>query len=273
MDRIYVERIPIRHPERGFGRHIRHDSRSRQYRIARRDIPIKTVKHETHIGALDQGNLGCCVPSASLKALSYEPYWSLLNGQFAWTIDTVHQLYTVITKGDAFDGEWPPTDTGSDALGAGDALTKVLKWISGYEHGFGLNDLLVGVQTRPGIMGSNWYSSMTTPRSTGEVRISSSAYIEGGHEYCVDGVDAELKRVWFKQSWGENWSPLPGGSFWMSYATVDRLLQESGDVMFFVPLSAPAPTPTPVPGTTEQLSAQQLFDQIKGLAQQGGLQV
>lgn len=272
MDLIYAERIPVINPQRGFGRHVRHDPRSRGYRITRRETP-RTAQHVSRIGPLDQGDLGQCTGAAALKCLSYDPFYSQLNRRFQafrWDISTATQLYSFNTQNDSFAGTYPPEDTGSDGLASGDTLKK-LSWISGYVHGFGLYDLISGLQAGPVSMGSNWYSSMSTPTSSGEVRITSAAYLEGGHQYCLDGVDVAAQRVWGQQSWGAGWGPL-GGRFWMSYKTVQRLLAESGDVISYIPLSEPAPeSALPAAGSTTE--AQLLFDKIKGLASSMGLQV
>lgn len=270
MDLIYAERIPVITAQRGFGRHIRHDPRSRQYRVPRRET-IRSVQHTSNIPALDQGDLGQCTGAAALKCLSYDPFYSQLNRRFPafrWDISTATQIYSFNTQNDSFAGTYPPEDTGSDGLASGDTLKK-LGWISGYQHAFGFADLLSALQVGPVSMGSNWYSSMSTPTSAGEVRITSSAFLEGGHQYCLDGVDVAQQRVWGQQSWGPNWGL--GGRFWMSYKTTQRLLSESGDVVSFVPLSDPPPLPTPAPGSGA--TAQDLFDTIKAAAAGMGLKV
>jgi hypothetical protein len=273
MDFIYAERIPVINRARGFGRHIRHDPRSRLYRVPRRTT-INSIQHETNIGPLDQGDLGCCTAAAGLKLLSYDPHFHLLQGLFPWTMETVTSYYSKITNVDSFPGEFPPTDTGSDGLASGEAA-KQLNWISGYRHALGLDEMLSALQDGAVSVGTNWYSSMSTPRSTGEVRISTNAYLEGGHQYVSDGVDVPNKRIWFRQSWGDTWSPLPGGKFWMSWTTVDRLLKENGDVVQFVPINQQPPKPDvpDAPPSAEIPTAQELFDKMKAVASSLGLTV
>jgi hypothetical protein len=273
MDFIYAERIPVINPARGFGRHIRHHPQSRLYRVPRR-ATINSVQYETNTRPFDQGDLGCCTAAAGLKLLSYNPHFQLLQGLFPWTMETVTSYYSKITNVDSFPDQFPPTDTGSDGL-ASAAAAKELGWISGYQHAFGFDDMLSALQAGPVSVGTNWYSSMSTPRSTGEVRITANAYLEGGHQYVADGVDVPNKRVWFRQSWGETWSPIDGGRFWMSWATVDRLLKETGDVIQFVPINVQPPTPDvpDAPPTAEVPTAQELYDKLKATASSLGLKV
>lgn len=275
MDLIYAERIPVINAQRGFGRHVRHDPRSRRFRIpeAQRRQTVVSVQHTSRIGPLDRGSVGQCTGAAALKCLSYDPHYTQLTRRFPafkWTIETATQLYSMNTQNDSFVGEYPPDDTGSDGLASGETLKK-LGWIPGYYHAFGFDDLLTALQTGPVSMGSNWYSSMSTPTSAGQVRITSAAFLEGGHQYCLDGIDVPNQRIWGQQSWGPNWGPL-GGRFWMSYATVRRLLEEHGDVISYIPLSEPPPEPAPDPAAKPD-RGQELYDHIKVLAAEMGLKV
>jgi hypothetical protein len=270
MDVIYAERIPVINPARGFGRHIRHHPRSKLYRVPRR-ATINSVQHLTNVGTFDQGELGCCTAAAGLKLLSYDPHFRLLRSRLDWTMDEVVPYYSKITAADSFPGTYPPDDTGSDGL-ASAAAAKELGWISGYRHALGLEDMLSALQDGPVSMGSNWYSSMSVPRTNGEVRITANAYLEGGHQFVADGLDVPTKKIWYRQSWGESWSPLGGGRFWMSWATTDRLLNEAGDVVQFVPINEVPPQPD-MPSTVEVPTAQEFYDKIKETASALGLHV
>src|SRR5262245_14501855 len=60
------------------GRHVRHDPRSWNFAFgAVADTSrLASVRHESQIPTLDQGQLGSCTGNAATKCLSYEPFWS-----------------------------------------------------------------------------------------------------------------------------------------------------------------------------------------------------
>jgi hypothetical protein len=77
------------------------------------------------------------------------------------------------------------------------------------------------------LLGTNWYDSMLDVTNRGELVITPNAGVVAGHEYQAFGVDARDQRVWCWQSWGPNWGKRR--AFWLSFDTLDRLLDEQGD--------------------------------------------
>jgi hypothetical protein len=227
------------------GRHVRHDSRSRGFAYQPRNdrTSLKSATHVRRIPVLDQGDLGSCVGNASVGALGTDPHFAALSdlGQLTFDEPMAVDLYSACTAADDFAGTYPPEDTGTDGLTAAKVLVQ-RGLISAYTHTFSTNDALIALGDTPLITGINWYSSMDAPLSTGEVRITSQAYVRGGHEIEGAEIDTVDSRVWFWQSWGESFGLK--GRFWMSFSTWDRLLGEQGDVTVFTPRVL-APTPTP----------------------------
>lgn len=229
------------------GRHVRHDSRSRAFAYQPTSTTLRSAIHQRRIPVLDQGSLGACVAYSSAGALGTDPHFDLLADTLihSYGDEFCRALYHDLTAADDYAGTWPPDDTGSDGLTAGQVLL-ARKYISSYQHTFTTNDALLALGDLPLITGINWYSSMDEPLSTGEVRVTSQAYVRGGHEVEGSEIDVENRRVWFWNSWGTGFGV--GGRFWMSFDTWDRLLHEQGDVTIFMPLSvAPTPQPTPDP--------------------------
>lgn len=206
------------------GRHVEHDPRSLAYSAG--TAALRTVKYKRHGKPFDQGDLGSCTGNAIAGALMTEPFW--VSGRTLTENDAV-RLYGKATKLDFIIGAYPPNDTGSTGLAVAKAARKE-KLISGYAHAFGVNQALGALSLAPCIAGSGWYDSFDRPRSSGECAITASASVRGGHEYELFGLDVERRRVWCYQSWGPTWGALGDGTFWYSFDTFDRLLNEQGDV-------------------------------------------
>src|SRR5260221_221996 len=113
--------------------------------------------------------------------------------------------------------------------------------ISGYRHCFSRASMLAALQAGPVIVGMNWYQGFDQPGAGGLVSISGS--VRGGHEVVSRGVDMAAGLIEFDNSWGTGWGDA--GRFRMSFATLDRLLAEGGDVTVPLPLSQPPPQPVP----------------------------
>lgn len=225
------------------GRIVHHDPRSRQYAYkAAPGVTYASVQHTSHIGILDQGQLGSCTGNATVGALGCDPFYGTIPTPLAAQLDEqgAVAIYSAATRLDDAPGQYPPTDTGSSGLAAAKAA-QTQKLISGYRHAFTLADALAALQDTPVITGITWYSSFDTPDPSGLVSLTHGATIRGGHEICADGYDADKGIVWFRNSWGTGWGVQ--GRFCMTAATWAQLLANQGDVTVMVPLSSPPPTP------------------------------
>jgi hypothetical protein len=228
---------------RPLGRRVNHDPRNLAYPFkARRDVTYASVQHASHIGILDQGDVGACTAYATAGALGCDPFWGATATPT--TDAAILDFYAQETREDPFPGAYPAEDTGSDGTTAG-KVAKERGYISGYQHALTVGDALGALQQQPIIIGVDWWSSFDHPDATGLVKIASGATVRGGHEICVDGYDADKGLVWLRNSWGTGWAV--GGRFNMSVATLVQLLAKDGDATVFAPLTAPAPVPTPTP--------------------------
>lgn len=227
------------------GRNVNHDSRSRYFAfVAPKAIDLKTVIHQRNIPILNQGALGSCTGNATVGALGTTPMFESLPRTLSLDEALAVAIYSDATAIDPFRGQYPPDDTGSDGLSVAKVAQK-RGLISGYQHAFDLNSALAALMVGPVITGTNWYSSFDYPATGGLVTISSGAQVEGGHEFCVYGIDVENKEVLAANSWGQRWGNA--GTFRMSWDTWGRLLSEQGDVTIFVPLTQAPPNPSPTP--------------------------
>jgi hypothetical protein len=202
------------------------------------------VRWKREVPVFDQGNLGSCTGNAGIGCLSTDPFYATLPTGTKLDEAAAVDLYSAATVIDSAPGQYPPDDTGSDGL----SIAKVLKsrgLISGYQHTFTFTDCLKALTNQPVIIGTVWYDSFFNPSTNGEISIDPGSTVQGGHEYVLDEIDTANGRVGFTNSWGSSWGI--NGRGYMSYATLQRLLAEQGDVTVFVPVTKPAPTPVPTP--------------------------
>jgi hypothetical protein len=187
------------------------------YKATPRRLIGKT--HTSHIGILDQGNLGSCTGNATVGALGCDPYFATQK----LTLDEklAISVYSLATTLDDYSGAYPPTDTGSSGLAAAKSAQR-LGLISGYQHAFNLSAALTALQDGPIITGIDWYESFFTPSTAGLIAIQSRDTIEGGHEVCIDGYDDANQLVWFRNSWTDGWGVK--GRACMSVSTWAQLL-------------------------------------------------
>ncbi|WP_426561232.1 hypothetical protein ACPPVT_13975 [Angustibacter sp. McL0619] len=224
------------------GRHVNHDPRSRAFAHLASGRTLQSVRHTRHAPVLDQGSLGSCTGNALTGALASDPLYAGLPSGTELDEAKAVEIYSAATKVDPYDGDYPPTDTGSDGLSVAKVAT-TLGLISGYRHAFSLDDALDALQDGPVITGVNWFAGFDNPDGDGNVSISGA--IRGGHEIVVDQYDADHGRIGLTNSWGEGWGL--DGRFFMSTATWGKLLEQDGDATILVPANAPAPTPEPTP--------------------------
>lgn len=231
---------------RPLGRHIHHDSRSKMFRVVEPDRASISVEWARKIPVLDQGDLGSCTGNAAVGCVGTDPNHSALPASdgFIGTEDQAIAIYERATVLDGYAGQYPPTDTGSDGLSAAKACQEK-GWISGYTHALSVDDVIAGLQSGPGICGTNWHTGQDKPTTTGLVKPTGS--VRGGHEYECYKVDLNKGLLYFWNSWGTGFGV--GGMFNMSLDSMAQLLSEQGDATFFTPISQPAPTPTPTPST------------------------
>lgn len=243
---LYIKRYEPSDPR--LGRHVVHDSRSLSFQVQAEDTAVlKSAKHPGRIPVLDQGQLGSCTGNAAVGVLGTEPFWATdpvkavlsesnvdLNEKYAVAV------YSEATVLDPYPGSYLPTDTGSDGLSVAKILVKHGK-IAGYQHATSLAAVLTALTKQACMVGTAWRGDMFKPGPDG--RLKTTGQVEGGHEYKLDEIDVENKRIWMLNSWGPSWGL--GGRAWFSWDDFGHLLADDGDCTVFTPVTQPAPTPTP----------------------------
>lgn len=248
---IFKEQRPF-HPLLGGNVHL--DSRSWDYALQPKAVPIRSVRHEASIGVLNQGDVGACTGNAGTSCAYHLPFYVPGAPSWQYTPDEQGALawYSANTREDDYTGTYEPDDTGSDST----TTSKVAKEagiVSGYQMAGDLDSSLEALQDRPGITGIPWFTSMFNAPASGLLTVTVSSGLAGGHELCVDEVVAADAPgngtgevlVGGPNSWSSGWGAdgrwyLKASDWWM-------LRQQQGDAFFWTAASQPAPTPVPVP--------------------------
>lgn len=255
------------HADPRLGRHVRHDSRSARYAVGvlPRDA-IKKVHWARRIPILDQLDLGKCTAEAltgargtdnaagqGLTSVDISPAAAskssgfLTAGMHALDDTFSTAFYSVETRGDAYPGQYPPTDTGSDALGAMKAA-ELLALAIQYQHAFSYTAAVSAVQSGPLLWGTEWLNSMFDPDSKGYLVVDTSSGVAGGHELILSGYDPETDDWDIDNSWNESWGL--DGSAKITGAKLKYLLSQDGDATLPVwTVNSPVPVP-PTPPVT-----------------------
>lgn len=177
------------------------------------------------VTALDQGSLGSCTGNAVAHCLSTHPFGAMLAES-----DAV-RIYGRATEIDPWKGTYPPTDTGSNGESAWRAAIDLGYYSGTSSPVFSLEELQNALQKVPCALGTDWYSGFYTPARCGEMSLSGT--VEGGHEIAIVGWEAELKRVWIRNSWGPDWGVRRGeetGYAYFSAGTLQKLLNQGAEI-------------------------------------------
>jgi hypothetical protein len=234
-----VERIPeLPGAPYRLGRNVRHDPRSLRYAIA--GLPTSTLESrrwKRRIPVLNQGDLGSCTGNAATGWVGTDS--SARQGLTEYENMPVDEdlaiaLYSAATRFDDFPGDYPPSDTGSDGLSVSKALQSD-GLCSAYQHAFSLQAALTALQTGPVLFGTEWRAEMFHPATDGRLTIQGE--VAGGHEYLVDEIDVERKRIWLTNSWKDSWGV--DGRAYLTWEDADTLLGRRGDVTVPTPVAAP----------------------------------
>ncbi|QPO17118.1 cysteine protease [Gordonia phage Lilbeanie] len=218
---------------RAYGRKVNHDERSRRYGlVVNPRVELTSRDWPTAGPIIDQGDVGMCV-GASLAHLLNVCRTRDGGSQFLGHAEAL-DLYEDATKIDPFDGEYPPDDTGTDAV----SVCKVAQehgLVRVYNHAFGLRQTLLALQTGPVMAGFTWHEGMEEPDADG--RISATGEVLGGHQVVLSGIDTRAETVTVLNSWSADWGR--GGRAFLSWEDLRLLLADEGDITIPQPGGTP----------------------------------
>lgn len=122
--------------------------------------------------------------------------------------------------------EWPGTGyDGTSVRGGAKVLTK-MDLISEYRWAWDLETVLDALRyAGPVVVGTWWYSEMSTPDAKGIIRVGGNR--AGGHAYVLNGFNENRGLVRMKNSWGRGWGDK--GRAWIPFAHMERLIREDGE--------------------------------------------
>ena len=226
--------IPSKDPR--LNRHINHDPRSRNFAFDTSGLIVSDIVHKRHIGILNQEQTGSCTGNAGIGNLATDPLFAtipVVSPHYSLDEYGAQQLYSDAEVIDG-NGPFPPNDNGSSGLSIAKAL-KNSGVISGYQHVFTFQDALKVASIYPFITGTYWYRDMFTPDADGRAHITGD--LMGGHEYEVAEIDVANQKIWFFNSWGEDWGL--GGKFYLTFSDYQTLLSQQGDVTILLPNTKP----------------------------------
>ena len=209
------------------GRQCVHDPRSRSFAFQAapppplRDITLRVYGPRT----VPSQTIGCCTGVDA--AVKCDIRGNRIRG-VVLDMDDAVRIYSRATALDPFDGQYPPTDTGSSALGACKAqLEQGL--ISRYEWIFdGVDGILAAIVAgHPVGVGTWWLGDMFRPDpATGLVSVTGRR--AGGHQWTVIGYRRRLD-AFVGQCWWGRWGLHGSGRFLIRRPDLATLLADDGD--------------------------------------------
>lgn len=222
------------------GRMQLHDPRSREYEYpVRLPAPGKTVRHRLVAPNVDQFYLSACVGFSGTNFLNTNIAWrsrkvfnkkikAIQHNSMLDNNDGIKN-YSEATKRDPFEGEYPPYDEGSSALGLM-RYWKEAGVITGYEWAFTFDQFLAALQRQPVLIGSWWYTGLSYPDKKGIGRASGAK--QGGHEYLANAIiwhkTPSRRLIGCENSWGEEFGAK--GKFYVPWDDMEHLIKDEGDV-------------------------------------------
>jgi hypothetical protein len=208
-----------------------HDPRSRYFAL-RPKLPTEIPKVPTYWQegvVLDQGSEGACVGYGWTAELLAEPIAPATQPLVATAEKYATFTYRRAKKVD----QWPGEDYEGTSVLAGAKIMQKDGQIESYSWCFGVDDVRDAILTTgPVVIGIPWYQKMYSTTEEGLVVIGGRNV--GGHcitvtgydpAYFIEGRAQEVFR--WRNSWGASYGL--GGSGYIKYEDLDRLLQDRGE--------------------------------------------
>lgn len=222
---LHVVTVPQEDPR--LGRQCVHDPRSRSFAAPRLGAARRNVSHRIYDPRPNpnqsHGNCTGCAEAMLGNARGNRQLGVVLG------MDDADRVYSLATKLDPWEGQWPPVDTGSSGTAAA-AAAKELGYADRYEWYFGLDHALDGLQQRPLSVGTWWYQGLFEPDPrTKLVRVTGPKV--GGHQWVARAYDASASKLTIGQQrvGGRCWWGAGFRDWWITVDDFAGLLADDGD--------------------------------------------
>ena len=174
---------------------------------------------------LDQGREGACVGFGLTHSLLAKPI-KLKNLKSDFALLLYHKAQRIDRyPGGSYEGAIPKSSGTSIIAGA--KILKDNEYIDRYYWGFGMDDLIIGLNKACACLGISWYSSMYHPKD-GFIEVKGKCV--GGHCILCKGVNIEEEYFILHNSWGTDYGV--GGDCYIRFSDMSRLLGISGECCF-----------------------------------------
>lgn len=215
------------------GRHVVHDERSRAFPLASTPVDRSLWKDKAirlyEPSPNPNQEIGCCTGVA--KCSQFNAVGNRKTG-VVLDLDDAVKVYSLNTRLDVWEGEYPPTDTGSSGIASCKAAQQLGLGGAYYWEFRGADGIVENIMAgRVMSLGTRWDWDMFEP-SDGYYQakpvIRPGGGTAGGHQWVARGYaenhDLILGRCW----WGEF------KDFWISRTNLQALMDDWGDAHFQV---------------------------------------
>jgi hypothetical protein len=219
--------VTVEQTDPRLGRQCVHDPRSRNFAAPRVEVRRKNVAHRIYDRRPNpnqtHGNCTGCAEAMLGNARGNRQRGVMLD------MDAADRVYSLATQLDPWDGQWPPTDTGSSGTAAAKAAVQ-LGIGERYQWYFGIDAVLDGLQQRPLSVGTWWTFDMFHPDPRTKL-VRPTGGRAGGHQWIARAYDASASKLTIGQQrvggacwWGDY------HFFWITVDDFADLLADDGDV-------------------------------------------